>query len=67
MKRRETDPVNTGIIWDGKHIKVYLNGYAIIPIEEYMELTGEHFVKMADVHAAERDLFPNSINVKDMT
>ena len=52
VERRKDDPSTTVFSGDDKTITAHLNGYAIIPLERYCELTGEPFnsdrIKEAD-------------------
>ena len=39
-----------------KTIRAHLNGYAIVPVEDYLELTGKDMTYLAKIKQAEIDL-----------
>ena len=60
VKRRETDPSPYLFFQtpDGESLRPHLNGYAIIPIEEYRELTGQDVgISEAQIDRANKDFY----------
>lgn len=56
--RREDDKVPTLFHQNGnEHVSAFLNGYAVIPIEEYENLTGKPtFIESRSIKKADEDL-----------
>ena len=46
-----------------KTIRAHLNGYAIVPVEEYLEVTGKDMTYLAKIKQAEIDL--GEVEVKE--
>lgn len=59
ISRGDDDPI---IISEGDFITVRLNGYAIIPIEQYSELKGLPFTDRASINSMQKKLGGPRIN-----